>query len=142
MYTKEELKKQLCELGISPSDTVLIHTSFKAVGGVDGGPDAFIDAFCEYLCDGLFIIPTHTWANVTKEQPIFDYRTTEPCIGLVPKTVAKDKMEYAHFIPHLQYGLTDKEQKILFSVRNIQKRPHPLAEAGGNLVSSVRKYCL
>ena len=89
MYTKEELKSQLRELGIRPDDTVLVHTSFKAVGGVVGGPDAFIDAFCEYLCEGLFIIPTHTWANVTSEQPIFNYKTTEPCIGLVPRTAAK-----------------------------------------------------
>ena len=89
MHTKEELKKQLRELGIKPSDTVLIHTSFKSVGGVEGGPDAFIDAFCEYLSEGMFIVPTHTWANVTKEQPIFDYRTTESCIGIVPRTAAK-----------------------------------------------------
>jgi len=89
MYTKEELKKQIKDLGIRNDDTVLIHTSFKSLGEIDGGPNAFIDAFCEYLTDGLFIIPTHTWANVTPEQPIFDYKMTEPCIGLVPRVAAK-----------------------------------------------------
>lgn len=59
-YTKEDLKRQLAEMGIKPNDTVIIHTSFKAVGEVDGGPHAFIDAFCEYLSEGLFLVPTQT----------------------------------------------------------------------------------
>ncbi|MBP3376877.1 MAG: AAC(3) family N-acetyltransferase [Clostridia bacterium] len=89
MYTKEQIKAQLCEMGIRNDDTVIIHTSFKAVGAVEGGPDGFIDAFCEYLSDGLFLVPTQTWANVNREHPIFDPKTTEPCIGLIPRTAYK-----------------------------------------------------
>lgn len=89
MFTKEDLKKQLEEMGICPTDTVLIHTSLKAVGEVEGGADAFIDAFCEYLSEGLFVVPTHTWASVTKDNPVYDVRTAEPCIGTVPKIAAK-----------------------------------------------------
>ena len=76
-------------MGIKKDDTVLIHTSFKAVGEVDGGPDGFIEAFCEYLSEGTFIVPTQTWANVNKEAPIYDPKTTEPCIGLIPRTAYK-----------------------------------------------------
>ena len=89
MYTKNDLKNQLAHMGITSSDTVIIHTSFKAVGEVKGGPEAFIDAFCEYLSDGLFLVPTQTWANVTKKSPIYDPRTSEPCIGLIPRTAYK-----------------------------------------------------
>ena len=74
MFTKEQLKEQLKNMGIKPDDTVLIHTSFKAVGEVEGGIDGFIDIFKEYLSDGLFIIPTHTWAVVTPENPIYDVK--------------------------------------------------------------------
>lgn len=88
MFTKEDLKKQLMQMGIKPSDHVLIHTSFKAVGPVEGGPEAFIDAFCEYLTDGMFIVPTHTWSNVSRKQPVYDVRTSVPCIGLIPRTAA------------------------------------------------------
>ena len=88
MFTKEDLKKQLMQMGIKPSDHVLIHTSFKAVGQVEGGPEAFIDAFCEYLTDGMFIVPTHTWSNVSRNQPVYDVRTSVPCIGLIPRTAA------------------------------------------------------
>ena len=89
MYTKEQIKAQLCEMGIKNDDTVIIHTSFKAVGAVEGGPDGFIDAFCEYLSDGLFLVPTQTWANVTKDSPVYDPKTSEPCIGLIPRTAYK-----------------------------------------------------
>ena len=89
MYTKEQIKAQLCEMGIRNDDTVIIHTSFKAVGEVEGGPDGFIDAFCEYLSYGLFLVPTQTWANVNREHPVFDPKTTEPCIGLIPRTACK-----------------------------------------------------
>ncbi len=89
MYTKNDLKKQISEMGITPRDTVIIHTSFKAVGDVEGGPEGFIDAFCEYLSDGLFLVPTQTWANVTKDSPVYDPKTTEPCIGLIPRTAYK-----------------------------------------------------
>lgn len=88
MYTKEQLKAQLAQMGIKPSDNVLIHTSFKAVGPVEGGPEAFIDAFCEYLTDGMFIVPTHTWSNVSRKQPVYDVKTSVPCIGLIPRTAA------------------------------------------------------
>lgn len=88
MYTKEQLKAQLAQMGIKPSDNVLIHTSFKAVGQVEGGPEGFIDAFCEYLTQGLFLVPTHTWSNVTRKQPVYDVKTTVPCIGLIPRTAA------------------------------------------------------
>ena len=88
MYTKEQLKAQLAQMGIKPSDNVLIHTSFKAVGPVEGGPEGFIDAFCEYLTEGLFLVPTHTWSNVTRNQPVYDVKPTVPCIGLIPRTAA------------------------------------------------------
>ena len=88
MFTKEFLKQQLKNMGIKPDDTVLIHTSFKAVGDVEGGIDGFIDAFKEYLSEGLFIIPTHTWAVVKPDNPVYDVKSTVPCIGAVPTVAA------------------------------------------------------
>ena len=98
MFTKEDLKLQLREMGIQPADTVLIHTSLKAVGEVEGGADVFIDAFCEYLSEGLLVVPTHTWASVYDEKPEYDVRTTVPCIGVVPKIAAfrKDGIRSLH----------------------------------------------
>ena len=43
MITKVQLKKDLEKHGITPSDTLLIHSSMKAVGPVEGGADAVLD---------------------------------------------------------------------------------------------------
>lgn len=88
MYTKEQLKQQIKAMGILPTDTVVIHTSMKAIGDVENGPDGVLDAFCEYLSDGLLVVPTHTWDNVTRDNPYYDVRTSVPNIGLIPRTAA------------------------------------------------------
>lgn len=88
MYTKEDLKNQLRQMGIHPTDTVMIHTSMKKIGQVEGGPEGILDVFCEYLQDGLFLVPTHTWLEVTPDNPHFDVRTAVPNIGLIPRTAA------------------------------------------------------
>ncbi len=88
MVTIAQLKQQIAECGICPEDTVLIHTSMRAIGPVEKGADGVIDAFCQYLKDGLFLVPTHTWANVNRENPRYDVRTTLPCIGALPRVAA------------------------------------------------------
>ena len=88
MYTKEQLQEQIQAMGIQPTDTVLIHTSMRAIGPVAEGADGVIDAFCEYLSDGLFLVPTHTWASVNPNAPIYDVKVSEPCIGALPCVAA------------------------------------------------------
>lgn len=88
MYTRETLTQQIRNMGIAPTDTVLIHTSMRAIGEVENGADGVIDAFREVLTDGLFLVPTHTWANVGRKQPVYDVKTTVPCIGALPRVAA------------------------------------------------------
>ena len=111
-YTKNDIKEQLSALGIKPGDTVLIHTAYSKVGEVEGGPDAFIDAFCEYLEGGRFIVPTHTWGNVTPENPVYDVRATVPCIGLLPRIAARrsDGMRTLHPTHSVWIRAADKEE--------------------------------
>jgi aminoglycoside 3-N-acetyltransferase len=89
MLEKESILKFLEMTGIKHNDTVLIHTSLKAIGEINGGADALIDTFCEYLNDGLFLIPSHTWDKVYAESPFYDVKTTVPCIGTLPCVAAK-----------------------------------------------------
>lgn len=88
MFTKEQLQTQLREMGIQPTDTVLIHTSMKAIGEVENGAAGVIDAFCDYLTEGLFLVPTHTWEEVGRKNPVYDVRTAVPCIGALPRVAA------------------------------------------------------
>lgn len=91
MYTKAELINQIKGMGIKPDDTVVIHTSMRAVGKVEGGADTVIDAFCECLTDGLFVVPTHTWDRVYADQPVFDVKNTESCLGALPNCAVRSE---------------------------------------------------
>lgn len=88
MLTQQDVHSFLEGLGIKPSDTVLMHTSMRAIGEVEGGCDGLIDFFKSYLCDGLFIIPTHTWASVGHTVFEYDPRVSVPCIGALPTVAA------------------------------------------------------
>jgi len=88
MLTRSDIHEFLRSAGIKPDSTVIVHTSMKALGEVEGGCDGLIDGFTSYLTDGLFIVPTHTWANVGASQPVYDVRKTVPCIGALPTVAA------------------------------------------------------
>ncbi len=89
MITKEQLTEDIRAMGIAPTDTVMIHTSMRAIGDVEGGADTVIDAFCEVLSDGLFLVPTHTWATVGPRNPLYDVRASVPNIGALPCAAAR-----------------------------------------------------
>lgn len=81
-HSKKQLKKDLMHLGICPGDMVLMHSSYKALGGVEGGAQAFFEAFIELLGEnGTLILPSLTFAYVTRENPLFDYDQTPSCVG-------------------------------------------------------------
>jgi len=81
MVTKTDIFTLLNKFDIKSDDTVLVHSSMRSIGGVDGGCDCIIDAFKEYLYDGLFVVPSHTWDRVNTSNPVFDVRKTMPCTG-------------------------------------------------------------
>ena len=54
MYTKEQLKKQVENMGLTGEETILIHSSMKSIGEVEGGADTVLDAWIEYFGHGPF----------------------------------------------------------------------------------------
>ena len=88
MLTRGDIHDFLESVGIRHDNTVLVHTSMRSLGEVEGGCDGLIDSFTSYLSDGLFIVPTHTWANVGASSPVYDVRRTETCIGALPNVAA------------------------------------------------------
>ena len=84
MYTKEQLKEDLKKMGLQGTDKIMIHSSYKSIGGVEGGPDAVLDALMEYFAEGLLMLPTHTWAKMSASYNIFDPKTEPACVGLLP----------------------------------------------------------
>ncbi|HCM13866.1 MAG TPA: AAC(3) family N-acetyltransferase, partial [Lachnospiraceae bacterium] len=72
MYTKNDMIDGFVQMGGKPTDTLLIHSSMKAIGEVEGGADTVLDAFIEFMKEGLLIFPTHTWAQMNDEYNCFD----------------------------------------------------------------------
>ncbi len=89
MHNKTSLMQDFERIGIDPKGTLWLHMSYKALGPVEGGPEAFIDALIEYMKDGLLVLPSHTWASVNAEQNTYDVVNTATCIGLVPELFRK-----------------------------------------------------
>lgn len=84
MYTKKDLQAQLRDMGILHTDAVMLHSSMKAIGEVEGGAETVIDAFMEYLSEGLFMTPAHTWAQMGEAHSYFDPETEPACVGIIP----------------------------------------------------------
>lgn len=65
MYTKDLLIDDLKNMGLKPSDTVLVHSSYKKIAGESGvcdGAETIIDALTQYFGkEGLVAFPTLTW---------------------------------------------------------------------------------
>ena len=59
--TRDELAAQLRALGVRAGGVLLVHTSFRAVRPVEGGPIALIEALHDALGpDGTLVMPTMT----------------------------------------------------------------------------------
>jgi aminoglycoside 3-N-acetyltransferase len=85
-----DLKEQLLQLGLREGMDVLVHSSLRRIGKVDGGADAVLDVLLEILGpDGTLILPTHTWATVTRHQPVFHVLHSPSCVGILTEVFRK-----------------------------------------------------
>lgn len=91
MYTKQDLITALKDMGIQPNDTLLVHSSMKSIGQVEGGADTVLDALMEYVSEGLLILPTHTWANMSEEHNMFDPAKEPSNVGILTNLFMKRK---------------------------------------------------
>lgn len=88
-YSKAMLERQLEAMGLKRSDTVLVHSSMKAVGDVEGGAETVLDALMSYFSEGLVLMPSHTWAFMKEEGQIFDSKNSESCVGILTNLFLK-----------------------------------------------------
>ena len=55
MYTKQDLIKDLENMGLKSTDSIMIHSSYKAIGEVEGRAETVVDALMTYFKDGLLM---------------------------------------------------------------------------------------
>ena len=89
MTESQRFQQQLIDLGLKPGDTVLVHASMKALKTART-PEEIIEDIQQVLGEeGTLLFPALTYDNVTRDYPVFDSETTEPCAGLLPRTFRK-----------------------------------------------------
>ena len=103
MHTKASVLNDLTRMNAPRDKVVLVHTSLRAVGEVEGRGEGFLDALIEYFTadGGLLLIPTHTWANLGRgcDQPTLDMSSPETCIGTLPSIAAVHPMAHRSLHP-------------------------------------------
>ena len=92
MYKKSDIIDQLTEMGAPRDSVVLMHSSLRAVGDVEGGGQGLLDALVEYFTadGGLFCVATHTWSNLGKDVITLDLTKNESNLGAMALVALAD----------------------------------------------------
>lgn len=96
--TRAEVTEQLRALGVREGGVLLVHTSFRAIRPVEGGPLGLIEALRAALCpEGTLVMPS--WPR-NKDEP-FDpmVSPSSPSLGVVAETFRRvpDVRRSEHF---------------------------------------------
>jgi len=80
------IAQDLLALGLRPGGVVLVHSSLKSLGHVEGGPQSVIEGLLLALGPaGTLLLPALSYASVGPAQPLFDVRHTPCCVGAIPE---------------------------------------------------------
>ncbi len=90
MLTLNEMKKTLNSLEIEPNSILLVHSSLKALGHIEGGAEAVIEALESVVSKGTLVMPTlsqKNWDTVFQ-----DWHMDRPSdTGLITETFRKQE---------------------------------------------------
>lgn len=143
--SKNHIIRDLNQIGVNKGDHVGLGLSFKSIGHVMGGPEAFIDALLEVVgSEGTIMIPTYTRfyhlssINSINKNYVFDYRSTPAYTGLVPETlrIREDSIRSKH--PTNSISAIGKYAEYLTENHNDKSRAYmpysKLAEINGKIL--------
>ena len=113
LLTREDLAKGFRALGLSGADTVLAQSSFKAFGGVSGGPKTVIEALLEVLGpDGTLAMPTFNWDDFGGKK-LYSKRHTKPQTGVLCEMLMDWPGAYRIYHPIHGFTLVGRRAKEL-----------------------------
>lgn len=84
--TVQKIASDLHSLGVSPGETLLVHSSLRSLGPVDGGAETVVQGLFQALGEeGTLLFPALSFATVGAANPVFDVRRTPSCVGALPE---------------------------------------------------------
>lgn len=116
MLTFEQLVDGFRSLGVEQGDTLLVHSSYKSFGEVDGGPQTVIRALEAALGpDGTLIMPTFNF-DFNKGMP-WNVRMTPSKMGILTELVRLDPRAKRVFHPFYSFAIVGKHAEMLGNLR-------------------------
>jgi len=123
MYTVRQLEAQLKKMNIPRDGTLLVHSSYRSMGDISGGPAAVIDAMCRYMADGLLLMPTHSWDTVGPNNASFDPRTTPSCTGILGKLLLEREVAVRSIHPTHSLAVWGRDAKQFVEGEHLMNTP-------------------
>ena len=116
MLTFEQLVEEFRNLGVEQGDTLLVHSSYKSLGEVDGGPQTVVRALEAALGDdGTLIMPTFNF-DFNKGVP-WDVRKTRSKMGALTEVVRVDPRAKRVFHPFYSFAILGRHAEMLGNLR-------------------------
>ncbi len=107
MLTFSRLIKDFRALGVKKDDTLLVHSSYKSLGGVEGGPQTVIDALLEVLGEeGTLLMPTFNFDFC--KGATWDVNKTPSKMGYMTNLVRLDPRAKRVFHPIYSFAVIGK----------------------------------
>ncbi|WNR46835.1 AAC(3) family N-acetyltransferase [Paenibacillus roseipurpureus] len=105
MLTQQALIESFRRIGIQQGKPIVVHSSLRSLGPVDGGADTVLDALLAYLGkDGLLIMPTFTYDN-----PGFDPDKSKSLTGALTEVFRKRSPSVRSLHPTHSVAASGKE---------------------------------
>ena len=83
MLNKKDLQNGFEKTNVKKGETIVVHTSYKSLGGVEGGVDKVIDVMLELVGkDGTVLFPAFNFQSWT-ESHYFDVMETPSKMGMI-----------------------------------------------------------
>ncbi len=98
MFSYEEILKGFRTIELTPSRVIIVHSSYKSLGGVEGGAEAVIDALLDYAGpEGTVLLPNFNFQSWT-ENHYFDIVETPSRMGIIGELarLRKDAVRTPH----------------------------------------------
>ena len=113
MFSRRDIAEDVRRLGVRRGQGLIVHSSYKSIGGVDGGPAAVIEALMDVvLPEGALLLPNLNIPHefTAENPPRFDLkRDSVRKLGIIPELF---KFGYAeHFSIHPTHSLMGVGEK-------------------------------
>lgn len=113
----DELVLNFQKLGLTKGDVLLVHSSYKSFGGVEGGPQNVIDALRSILTDnGTLIVPTFNY-DFCDGKP-FDVKKTPSKMGVISELVRTNSNSKRTLDPVFSFAILGKYRDYLVNLEN------------------------